>query len=104
MYLTSTRDHSLPHGACIPVQALTQLYAVLNQLAEQLALAKTEIWVSGCGGRPFLLPGLPFWHPHSTHLPWKGLEEVATAIRCRAGWQCRREHCVHTTSLWLMLA
>lgn len=39
------------------MQALTQLYSVLNTLAEQLALAKTEVWVSGCGGRPLLLPG-----------------------------------------------
>ena len=30
---------------------------MLNQFGEQLELAKTEIWVAGCGGHPFLLPG-----------------------------------------------
>jgi hypothetical protein len=44
-------------AAAAALQALTQLYSVLNTLGEQLALAKTEVWVSGCGGRPLLLPG-----------------------------------------------
>ena len=38
-------------------KVVTELYSVLTQLNEQLALAKTETWVSSCGGRPFLLPG-----------------------------------------------
>jgi hypothetical protein len=40
------------------MQALIDLYSVMNQLAEQLALAKTEVWISNCNGRPFLLPGM----------------------------------------------
>ena len=39
------------------LQALSELQALLDQAAEQLALAKNEVWVAGCGGRPFILPG-----------------------------------------------
>jgi len=40
------------------VQALTELYQLLDKLSEQLGLAKNELFVANLGGRPFLLPGV----------------------------------------------
>ena len=41
----------------MPLQALTELYQLLDKLNEQLGLAKNELFVANVGGRPFLLPG-----------------------------------------------
>ena len=40
----------------MPLQALTELYQLLDKLNEQLGLAKNELFVANVGGRPFLLP------------------------------------------------
>lgn len=62
-------------------KALTQLYSLLDDLEEQLGLAKREVWVCSCGGHPFLLPGLPFWLANGSHLPWTELEAAANSVR-----------------------
>ncbi|KAL4422455.1 hypothetical protein ABPG75_008652 [Micractinium tetrahymenae] len=62
-------------------KALTGLYSLLDDLDEQLGLAKREVWVGSCGGHPFLLPGVPFWLANGSHLPWAELEAAANSVR-----------------------
>ncbi|PSC74075.1 aluminum-activated malate transporter 10 [Micractinium conductrix] len=62
-------------------KALTELYALLDDLEEQLGLAQKEAWVCSCGGRPFLLPGVPHFGVNSRHMPWAELRSMAVAIR-----------------------
>ncbi|KAL4436087.1 hypothetical protein ABPG77_005535 [Micractinium sp. CCAP 211/92] len=62
-------------------KALTELYSLLDDLDEQLGLAKREVWVGSCGGHPFLLPGMPFWLANGSHLPWTELEAAANSVR-----------------------
>ena len=49
----STNAHSIHQ--C--VQALTELYQLLDKLGEQLGLARNELFVANLGGHPLLLPG-----------------------------------------------